>query len=180
MGLEVSHEASHPGYSALSIWPHLDVFVDTFEDRSAQLQLRVNFVDCGGPLNIKCAVVFRHGVLTIGFLPHFYVSDAVATLLNVGDLSGCVFRCAIKHSDGNHRRQIVGKPAGKENIETTVLVVSSVVHILGGMPGINRRSGIAGSLFAGILRHLDEIATSACRARSNMLNCIANTVADIV
>ena len=119
-------------------------------------------------------------MLAVGLLSHLYISDGVTTLFNVCDLRGRIFRCAVEHGDRNHCRKIIGESAGKENIEAAVLIVSSVVHIGGGMPGIDGGNGIRGAFFIRSFRGFDESPSSIRRARSNLLNRIANTVANIV
>src|ERR1700693_921566 len=108
-------------------------------------------------------------MLSIGLLAHFDVSDGIAALLNVGDLRGGVLGRAVEHGDGNHCRQVVGESAGKENIEAAVLVVSTVVHVSGGMPGIDGGTGIRSPLFVRTLRRLDESPGRIGRARRDLL-----------
>jgi hypothetical protein len=87
-------------------------------------------------------------VFAVVFLTRLYVADAVAALLNVSDLRSSVFRCAVKQRNRNHRRKIVGQPAGKKQIEAAVLVAAGCVHVSGRMPGIDRRCAINGWLIA--------------------------------
>ena len=94
-------------------------------------------MDGSGPLDVQGSVVFRHGVLAIRLLTQFDVSDAVAALFEIGDLGGSVVRRPVKHSDRNHRWEIVGESAGKEEIEAAVLVASGGVHVSGRVPGID-------------------------------------------
>ena len=152
MRLQVIDEPSHPGRPALRVRPHADVFVDAFKNRTAQLELRIDLVDCRGPLEVKRAVIFRHGVFAVGFLTHFDVTDRVTALLDVGDLGGGIVRRAVEHRHRNHGRQIVGHPAGEEHVEAAVLVAAAGVHIHGGMPRVNGGRTISRLLFAGTCR----------------------------
>ena len=119
-------------------------------------------------------------MLAIGFLAHFYISDGVAALLNVSDLGGRIFWCAVKHRDRNHCWQVIGEPAGKENVEAAVLVVSSVVHVSGGMPGIDGGNGVSGSFFSRTFRGFDESPSLIIGACRDLLNRVADAIANIV
>ena len=60
-----------------------------------------------------------------------------------------------------------------------MLIGSAVVHILGGMPGIDRRNTISGELFIGIFGHLDESSARIDISYCNLLDGIADAVAHI-
>ena len=180
VGLQISHEAPHPGGSPLGVGPHSDVLVYTLKDWPSQLERGVDLVNGRGPLDVKRGIIFRHGVLAIGLLPHFYISDAVATLFQVGNLHSRIVWRAVEHGDWNHRRKIVRKPATEENIKAAVLVISTVIHIIRGMPRINRRNAIRSSFLVGILRRLDKSPAVIHRTHSDLLNGIADAVADVV
>ena len=87
-------------------------------------------VNRGGPLHVECAVILGHRVLAIGFLAHFYVTDRVSAFFEVGDLSSCVVGSSVEHGDRNHCRQIVGNSTGEEQIESAVLVIATIAHVL--------------------------------------------------
>src|SRR5207245_9384044 len=131
------------------------------------------------PLNVKRSVVFRHAVLAIRIFSHLDIADGVATLLNVGNLSGGIFRRAVKEGDGNHRGQVVSEPTGEENVKAGVLVSATIVYVLGGMPRINGRNAICSFLLSGIFRRLDESAVGINCACNNLLNGIADAIANI-
>src|SRR5216683_2110011 len=57
---------------------------------------------------------------------------------------------------------------------------SPIINVIFGMPGIDGRNAICGTLLVSISRHFNESATGIERARSELLNGIANAVADIV
>ena len=124
-----------------------DVFVHAFEDRPTQLELGIDFVNGRRPLQVERGVILRHGVLAVGLLAHFDVSDAIAAFLDVGDLRRRIVRRAVKHGDRNHRRKVVGQSAGEKKIEAAVLVAAAIVYVFGGVPGINRRNAIGRSSF---------------------------------
>ena len=119
-------------------------------------------------------------MLAVGFFAHFYISDGVAAFFDVGDLGGGIFRCAVKHGDRNHCRKVIGESAGKENVEAAVLIVSSIVYVGRGMPGIDGGNGIGGLFFIRSFRGFDENSSRIRRARSDLLNRVADTIADVV
>ena len=119
-------------------------------------------------------------MLSIGLLSHFYISDAVAALFHVGNLRSRIVWRSVEHGDWNHRRKIVRKPATEKNIKAAVLVISTIIHIIRGMPRINRRNAIRSSFLVGILRRLDKSPAVIHRTHSDLLNGIADAVADVV
>ncbi len=119
-------------------------------------------------------------MLAVGLFSHLDVADGGASLLNVSNLCCRVVRRAVEQGDRHHCWEIVGQSAGEEEIEAGVLIASSIVNVIFGMPGIDGRNAISSSLVVSIFRHFDEGAAGVERARSKLLNGIANAVADIV
>src|ERR1700675_4594215 len=111
MRFQIIYEASHPGRASLRVGPHSDVFINSLENWPTQLELGINFVKSRRPLQVKRSVLFRHGVLAIGFLAHFDVSDGIAALFDVSDLRGRILGRAVEHSDGDHCRPAISKSA---------------------------------------------------------------------
>src|SRR5260370_37206593 len=126
-----------------------------------------------GPLNIKGGVIFWHSVLAIRFFSHFNITERLAPLLDVSNLSGGVLGCAVKQGNRDYRRQLVSEPAREEKIEADVLVSAAIVYVIGGVPGINRRNAIRSSPRFGIFRDFDESAMGINCAGRNLLNGIA-------
>src|SRR5947208_14563696 len=72
VGLQISHEAPHPGGSPLGVGPHSDVLVYTLKDWASQLERGVDLVDGRGPLDVKRGTIFRHAELPIRPLSRVY------------------------------------------------------------------------------------------------------------
>ncbi len=138
-GFQVGDESSHPGSAAPCIGPDVDVFVHTLKNRPAQFEPGIDFVNRRSPLQVECAVVFRHRMLAVGLFAQLDVADGVTALLDVCDLGRGVLGCSVEHGDGNHGRQIVRDAAGEKQVEAGVLVFAVVADIGGRVPRINRR-----------------------------------------
>src|SRR6202021_4317015 len=76
------------------------------------------------PLEIKCAVILRRGVLPVRFFTHFNVGNWVAPLLQIRNLGNGILRCIVNQRDRDHGRQTSGTTARKEKIETYLRLMS--------------------------------------------------------
>ena len=97
---QVIDEAAHPRSASRLVGPKRDVFVHAFENRPAQFGFRHKFVNGVGPLAVKRAVIFRHGVLAVAFFADFDSDDGITALVDVSDFIGGIFRRAINRGAG--------------------------------------------------------------------------------
>ena len=131
-------------------------------------------------LQVKRGVVFRLAILTVRLLAHLHIGNRVASLLEVGDFSGCVFRCAVKHGDGNHGGQVVGDAAGEEQVEAR-LVSRVDVEVGLRVPRVNGRTvGDRLVLVRGMLDQVYKAAVAVEAASVEFMDGVTSRVAWIV
>jgi len=70
---QVVDEASEPGNAAFGIGPDLDVFVYALENRAAQLECGVDFVQGCRKLQVESSVVFREHLLAVRLFSHLHI-----------------------------------------------------------------------------------------------------------
>ena len=119
--VQVVEKPPEPRRLPLRIRPHLDVVVDAFEHRPAQLQRGIDAMERRGELQIERAVVLGQHVLPIRLFAHLDPRDRVAACLQIGDLGGRILGRAVEHRDRNHRGQSARVAARVEEIESDLL-----------------------------------------------------------
>ena len=140
VGFQVIDESRHPGSAALVVRPKGDVFINAFENRTAQFGAGSQLVNGVRPLAIERAVVFRHRVLAVAFLAHLDSHDRITALVDVRDFVGGIVGRAINDRDRNQRRMAHRQSAGEEIVHAVVFVVAAGDQIAGFVPGIDGRS----------------------------------------
>src|SRR6516225_7506590 len=121
VGFQVIDESFQPGSASLLVCPKGDVFIDAFENWTAQLG------------------VWRH-VFAVAFFPDFNSRHRITTLVNVGNLIGAIFGSVINRRTCNQRRMAHGQSTSKEIVHAVVLIVTAGNQIVSLVPGIEGRS----------------------------------------
>ncbi len=117
MSSQVIEKSAKPRRSALRVGPGFDVLGHALKSRAAEFESWIYLVKGFGELQIKSAVIFRLHVLAVGFLAHFDVGDRISALLDVANLSGCIFGRAVEQGDGNNRGESTRDSAFEEEIK---------------------------------------------------------------
>ena len=142
MFFQVVEKAAHPRCSPLFVRPNFDVLVNALENRPAQLQIRVHFVQRSRPLQIKSSVVFRQRIFPVRFFAHFHVRNRIAALFEIHQLGHRILRSVIEHRNRNHRGKPPRDAARKEKIKAHL--VRFIVNDCAFMPGVNGRTNRVG------------------------------------
>src|SRR5215475_3437777 len=140
VGLQVIDESLQPGCASLIVGPEGDVFVDAFENGSAQPGPRPSLVDRIRHLYVDGTIIFRRHVLAVALFPDFNSHYWITALVNVGDLIGAIFRSVINRRTCDQRRMAHGQSTGKEIVHAVVLIVAAGDQVVSLVPGIDGRS----------------------------------------
>ena len=157
----------------MRVWPRLNIFIDSLENRAAQFQFRIDFVDCSSPLHVERSVIFRQNSLAIRLFSHFDICDWITALFDVSNFRGGIVRRAVEDSDGNHRRQVVCDAARVKEIEAGVLGAATGDHVVSRMPRVDGGACSSGLRF-GVWRAWSSLLRTLADVR-RVLNNVRET-----
>src|SRR5438477_2650650 len=127
VSFQIIDKSSQPRSTSLRIRPDLDVFVHSLKHRTAEPDLRINFVQRLRPLQVQRPVVFRKHILSICFLAYFDKRNWISTRFQILNLIGGILRSAVDQRNRYHRAQAARVAAGVKKIKPHL--ISLVIDI---------------------------------------------------